>query len=82
MRKIYFTFAGIIFLAILIIAFGNLGIMVNGFMVFFEEHTGSMFYPIAFSATLGMLSGFFIGMGISTGGNKENQSLRFDEDDI
>ncbi len=72
MRIFYFAMAAFMGVMVLILCFENIMIVSSGMMIFFETVTGTLFFPLLFIAFVGFLCGLFLGLGLLSGKNKDD----------
>lgn len=74
MQKTYYSLAGLLLVAGLIICFENIMIPAAGYMIFFKSLSGpSMFWPSLIVFCLGGACGFFVGLGLMS--KKKNTGM-------
>ena len=78
MRNIYFGFSGVLCIMGLILAFENIMIQANGMMIFFDQMTGSLFFPLILIFMIGFASGAFMVMGLKV--EKKQSALDYSND--
>jgi len=62
----------------LILAFENIMIQANGMMIFFDQMTGSLFFPLILIFLIGFGSGAFMVLGLKV--EKKKSALDYSDD--